>query len=396
MSQETTASNFPPTTDVATESSIVDAVLVDDQPIDAEIAAPAGVPCPACGCPIESDDRFCPACGTANESFMGPALNATIVDAQTVADDEEQVQKKHFRCENCGSEISADLDQRSYTCPFCDSTYVVEFSPDLSNRQRPEFIIGFGITNEAALEKFHHWLNDNAWFRPGDLKQATIADKLKGVYLPFWSFSMLAESEWQSDIGEYWYRTETYTTTDSKGKTVTRTRQVRETEWWPLGGRFHRYHSGYMVSGSKRISQQEADSIKPFQLPSLKRYEPYYLAGWLSEEYSVERAEALAICHAEFDRRQKQEISAFLPGDTHRSLRLRTQFSGEQSDLCLLPVYLMTYRYQDKLYRFMVNGQTGRVAGEKPYSAKRIGSAIGAGIAVVALIVILLIWLASR
>jgi len=366
--------------------------------VDAESHAPTGTPCDACGTPIESLDKFCPACGTTNPRYTPPARGAAAttqrpIEAELVVVDEPA--QKHFRCDNCGSEMTADPQQRSYVCPFCDSTYVVEFSPNLTGRQRPEFVIGFTITPEQALAEFHKWLRQNSWFRPGDLAQAKIADRLKGIYLPFWSFSMLAQSTWRASIGEYWYRTETYTTTDSKGNRVTRTRQVRETEWFPLAGRHHRYYSGYLVSGSKGLPQGQAQRVMPFQLPALKRYEPYFLAGWLSEEYSVEREQALQLCQQEFYQREQQNIAAFLPGDTHSGLEASTTFDHINSDLILLPVYLLTYRYQDKLYRFLLNGQTGKMEGDKPVSWHRIGTVIGVCLAVIALIA-LIVWLLSN
>ncbi len=354
--------------------------------IDQQSAAPQGEPCPACGCPVEPGDRFCPACGT-------PHGGATAVPPST-AEAEEPAQT-HFRCESCGSEVATDPDQRSYVCPFCDSTYVVEFSPERSGRQRPEFVIGFAVTPEQAQQKFTQWLRSNRWFRPGDLIRATIAGKLKGVYLPFWAFSMLAESEWSASIGEYWYRTETYTTRDSKGNTVTRTRRVRETEWWPLSGRHARYYSGYLVSGSRGLPQRDAERIKPFHLPALKRYQPYYLAGWLSEEYSVERDDAFEACKQEFHRQEQSNVAAFMPGDTHRSLQVRTRFSKVNSDLCLLPVYVLTYRHRDKLYRFLVNGQTGHCVGDKPLSWAKIALAAGGGLLVLIVVFLLLSLLAG-
>ena len=217
-----------------------------------------------------------------------------------------------------------------------------------------------------------------------------MADKQKGVYLPFWSFSMLGHSQWSATIGEYWYRTETYTTTDSNGKTVTRTRQVRETEWWPLSGRHHRYYSGYLVSGSRGLPQDWAERIKPFNLPALKRYEPYYLAGWLCEEYSVDHNDAKNSSQQEFYRREQANVARFLPGNTHRGLDVHTQFDNINSDLCLLPVYVLTYRYKEKLYRFLVNGQTGKIAGDKPLSWKRISGVLGA-IGVLVIIIALII-----
>src|SRR4029079_7379810 len=204
------------------------------------------------------------------------------------------------------------------------------------------------------------------------LATASVADKMKGIYLPFWAFTMFAQSQWQAQIGEHWYRTETYTETDSKGNTVTKTRQVQETEWWPLTGRHHRFYSGYLVSGSKGLPQKESLRIQPFQLPALKRYEPYFLAGWLAEEYSVTRDEALAICQSEFQRQEQANVVKFMPGDTHSGLKVQTEFGQVSSDLCLLPIYILSYRYRDKIYRYLLNGQTGKMDGDKPLSATRI------------------------
>ncbi len=316
--------------------------------------------CPRCGSPVEPEDRFCGACGSEQP-----------VAAELVA----QPAQRYLRCKNCGAEIGVDPGQRSYLCPFCESTYVVEFTPEQSGRQAPEFVIGFALTPEQALEQFRRWIGQGGWFRPADLRTARVEDKLRGVYVPFWSFSMLAESHWSAQIGEYWYRTETYTTRKN-GKTVTRTRQVRETEWWPLRGRHHHYYSGYLVSGSRGLPQREADQLKPFHLAALKRYQPYFLAGWMCEEYSLPREEALRICQAEFYRREQERVARFLPGDTHSDLQVATQFSRVSSDLILLPIYMLSYRYGQRRFRFLVNGQTGKVYGEKPVSWPRIAVAL--------------------
>ena len=339
--------------------------------------AAAGQACGQCGSPLDEHDRFCPACGGVQPEAASAAAEVTAAKSP---------QATHIRCENCGAEIASEPGRRSYVCPFCDSTYVVEFDRDAAEREQPEFVIGFAISNEQAHEAYRRWLAEGGLFRPGDLKSSRVDDKLTGVYLPFWSFSMLARSGWSASIGEYWYRTETYTTIVN-GKTVTKTRRVRETEWWPLSGRHHQYHSGFLVSGSKGLPQSEAERIKPFQLPALKRYRPLFLAGWLSEEYSVERAAAEAVCKQEFSRRERDQIAAFLPGDTHSQLEARTEFSDINSDLILLPVYLLSYRYGDKVYRFLLNGQTGKTAGDKPLSWRKIAAAVLLAVGAIAAVV---------
>ena len=338
------------------------------------LASPRGFPCPVCGSLVEPGDKFCHGCGATQAV---PTAGAPPVEQQ------------RFRCKNCGAETAVDPGQRSFRCPFCDSTYVMELPAAESNRERPEFVIGFAVTPEQAAEKFRLWLRQGGLFRPGDLWMAQVKEKLRGVYLPFWSFSMLAHSRWSAQIGEYWYRTETYTTTED-GKTVTRTREVRETEWWDLSGEHHNYYSGYLVSGSKGLPQGEAERIKPYHLPALKRYEPKYLAGWASEEYSVEKPAAQEVCKNEFFRWEQAGIDRFLPGDEHRGTGVKTVFSEINSDLILLPVYLLSYRYQEKVYRFLVNGQTGHMAGDKPLSPWRIGFAVALGVLLILLLRLLM------
>ncbi len=350
-------------------------VSPDERLIDVDHRAPQGEPCGACGCPIEAADKFCPACGTPH----APPAAATAP---------QEPPGKFLRCDACGAEISVDTSARSYTCPFCDSNYVVEFSPEISNRERPEFVIGFAVTTEKARELFTTWFQKSHWFTPGDLRTTAVADKIRGVYLPFWSFAMLARSTWRAEIGEDWYRTETYTTTEN-GKTVTKTRRVQETEYWPLRGRHERYYSGYLISASRGLKQELAEQIMPFQLPALKRFQPSFLAGWMTEEYTVSREDALRRCEAEFQRRARQDIAAFLPGDRHRQLQTETSFSQQSSDLCLLPVYLSAYKYRNRQYHCLINGQTGRLYGQKPLSWKRIGGMVLAIAGLIGLVVVI-------
>jgi DNA-directed RNA polymerase subunit RPC12/RpoP len=337
--------------------------------------APQGHTCANCGSPIDVGDRFCNVCGAVQGGSHATAQQPEAPPTQI-----------SIVCKNCGAALKVPQDQRSITCPFCDSNMVVVSTGEESGRQLPEFVVGFTITPQQALEKFREWLRSNGFFRPGDLSTAKIEEKLRGVYLPFWSFSMLAQSRWTAQIGEYWYRTETYTTIIN-GKPVTETRTVQETEWWNLEGQHHNYYSGYLISGSRGLPQSYAEQIKPFRLEAIKRYQPYFLAGWLSEEYSVDRDTALPLCQQEFQRWEQRNIERFLPGDTSRNVLVDCEFSDANSDLILLPVYLLSYRYGDKLFRFLLNGQTGKTAGDKPYSPMRIGAAL-----VTAIVLIVIVW----
>jgi hypothetical protein len=349
--------------------------------------APRARPCPNCSAPVGPGSVFCPNCGQAIENGAerggqgGPVQAPAEVDAGSV-----------FTCENCGASVRCDPDSRTAACPFCDTPYVIDRPPDRTGRQTPEFVLGFEIDRGRAEAIYRGWIGGRALFRPGDLAKAALADGLRGIYLPFWSFSVQANSRWRANIGEYWYRTETYTTRDSNGRTVTHTRQVREVEWAPLDGEHKDYYSLDLVSAAKGLPQQDFDQILPYRLDALRRYAPRYLAGWLSEEYTVDRDEALARSQAETRRREQESVAALLPGDTFANLEVETDFSEADSDLILLPVYLRSYCYGGTLYRVIINGQTGRIVGQEPLSTPRIATAIALILAIFAAAYVLATW----
>lgn len=385
---------LPQTSEPIVDARIVDSALrsplVTAELVSEERQSIVALPCAACGAPRQRASTFCVACGAPMETPDQPVVASGRSGASASA-----LPDHTFECQNCGSQVLTSIDQRSFACPFCDSSYVTELPVSRAGRQRPEFVIGFAVTAQQAEEKYYEWLGKNSWFRPGDLASKAIAEKQRGVYLPFWHFSMQAQSHWSASIGEYWYRTETYTTTDSKGNRVTHTRQVQETEWWPLSGSHSRYYYGYLVPATKGISAKEAADIQPFQLSALARYRPFYLAGWMAEEYSIPMDSAIEQTMSEFRRRQEQEVTRFLPGDTSRNVLVSTELNVNGSDLILLPVHVLSYRYHNRVYRFLVNGQTGKSVGEKPWSKTRIAIVIGVVVTLVA-VVATTIFLLSR
>ncbi|GAA4257805.1 hypothetical protein [Dactylosporangium darangshiense] len=74
-------------------------------------------------------------------------------------------------------------------------------------------------------------------------------------------------------------------------------------------------------------------------------------------------------------------------GDEQRIDRMHTQYNDVTFKLMLLPVWIACYLYAGKTYNIQVNGITGEVAGERPYSALKIAMAILAALAVIAVII---------
>ena len=60
-----------------------------------------------------------------------------------------------------------------------------------------------------------------------------------------------------------------------------------------------------------------------------------------------------------------------------------------QSEPVLLPVWIMAYRYKEQLYRFIVNGQTGKATGQAPFSKAK--AVLVAVLVVLAILLVLLV-----
>ena len=211
------------------------------------------------------------------------------------------------------------------------------------------------------------------WFAPRGLRQAARnPDSLNGVLIPFWAFDVSARSTWKAQQGIWWYRTETYTTL-VKGKTVTKTRVVRETEWFSTAGSHVNTFIDHLVSGSKGLSEEESNQLEPFDLASCLPFDPALLAGWPAELPTVDRTVARDIANQELADREFMAIRHFLPGDEVSALTNQTSIEVGDLDLVLFPVWVATYPYKNDVLRLLVNGQTGEVIGEVPTSWSQIG-----------------------
>ena len=65
------------------------------------------------------------------------------------------------------------------------------------------------------------------------------------------------------------------------------------------------------------------------------------------------------------------------------------RFSNVRFKHILLPVWMAAYPYKNKVYRFLINGETGRTAGKSPVSPLKVLLAAGIGLLAAALLFLL-------
>jgi len=276
-----------------------------------------------------------------------------------------------LRCDGCGAQIQVEAGLRTAKCPYCASPAVIERPADPS-RPDPTFALGFIVTKERALAQARAFIK-KPLFAPGAFRAAQPSD-VRGLYLPAYLYSAVATADYDAQIGENYTVVETYTTTDSKGNTVTRTRTKTKTEWRPLSGTWAAYVDDILVTASAGLPNVELERVEPFDMRTLQRFSPKLLSGWIAEDPSLDRDHCMTQARSETETAIGRRIAAHLPGDSHRSLTFRWVTQHEDMQLLLLPVWVFAVKYAaDKPpVRLVVNGQTGAVGGKAPLSWVKI------------------------
>ena len=142
-----------------------------------------------------------------------------------------------------------------------------------------------------------------------------------------------------------------------------------------------------LVIASESLPEKYTKKLEPWDLESLVPYKDEYLSGFKAESYTVDLEKGFSSAKKVMDSEIRRSIKYQIGGDDQRIKTSKTQHSNITFKHILLPVWLSAYRYNDTVYRFMVNARTGEVQGERPWSWVKIGvtvattvSIIGAGV----------------
>jgi hypothetical protein len=126
------------------------------------------------------------------------------------------------------------------------------------------------------------------------------------------------------------------------------------------------------VDGSKKMEDAYMESIEPFDYSELVPFSAAYLTGYLADKYDVD-AESSA---ARGDKRVETSAIDVLKSSVEGFDECNLENAAVKKDVgkvsyAMVPVWILTTRYNDKPYTFMMNGQTGKVVGSLPYDSTK-------------------------
>lgn len=276
-------------------------------------------------------------------------------------------------CVNCGAQVEFDPEAHSAECPFCATPVVTD-----TGRHRhikPRGVLPFALDERAAHEAMRDWLG-RLWFAPNGLKQyARKGRKMQGIYVPYWTFDAATQSSYRGERGTVYYETRTVM---RDGKRTTQ--RVARVRWRAVSGVVARGFDDVLVLAARSLPPAHTDALEPWDLAAMEPYRPQYLAGFRAEGYTVELDEGFNVARAKMDRVIERDVRFDIGGDRQRIHHVDTDVSNVTFKHVLLPVWLAAYKFGGKTYRFVVNGRSGRVQGERPWSAVKIALAVLLGL----------------
>ncbi|MBO0868848.1 MAG: hypothetical protein J2P15_09810 [Micromonosporaceae bacterium] len=347
-----------------------------------------GYACASCGARLEyapgTTMLRCPYCG--HEQQVAQAGRAVqehaISELAPLVGKPAATAEYVFTCAKCGAQTTSDA--LSLQCQFCGAPLVRQQA--MPDQVQPEAVLPFAVDKDGVRTALRGWVRSR-WFAPGSLKKVSEAEKLKGTYLPHWTFDAGTRTDYTGQRGEHYYTTETYT--DSQGRT--QTRQVRHTNWYPAAGTVARDFDDLLVIGTDRVSPEHLEKLEPWPLEEAQPYQPDFLAGYQTLRYDVAPEAALDTAKVRMDKVIRSDCEQDIGGDEQRLHTVDTTYFNVMFKLLLLPVWIAVYLHGGRSYQVLVNARTAEVIGQRPYSPLKIAAAVAAALALVALIVVLVV-----
>ncbi len=338
--------------------------------------------CPNCGAAISYDindiSLVCQFCGFTrkiDEQFVSETSGKPLEEARPVARTQHwAMDHQRLSCEVCGSVVILPPGQATDRCPYCASNHLASAS-SLQELGAPNVIGLFNIDAQKASESIKAWMGKGI-LSPDALtgKQAGLV--LQPAYYPFWIFDGTLEVPWFCDVGV------------SKGGV---------TSWEAQTGTHAENFTNILIPGLRKITQAELVRIKPFELAELIEYKPDHLAGLAALVYDSPLADASQHAREMAIKQVRSALPSLVePGHKKRNFSVgEGKWSGLTTKLALLPIYTANYLFQGKRYRLLINGQTGKVSGEKPVDNFKLAMFIIGGVFILA-IILAIIWIVLK
>jgi DNA-directed RNA polymerase subunit RPC12/RpoP len=271
---------------------------------------------------------------------------------QPELDDQEfNTRIKSYSCPTCGAEIITDESTAATFCFYCHNPAILP--QQLAGVNRPSKVIPFAYPKNVVTDRFLDWCKRKPLL-PDSFKSHYQIEMLTGIYIPYWLFDCDVNGKMSA------------TATNVRSWTVGDTRYT-ETKTYDVYREIKAAYQSVPADGSKKADDKLMETIEPYDFSQIRAFAMPYLAGYQAEKYDVDSDSAFIRVEERVKKYTNTLLRNTIKGYGSVSVRgSEVTFQDTKVEYALLPVWMMTYHYKGHNYFFVMNGQTGKVAGKLP------------------------------
>ena len=286
--------------------------------------------------------------------------------------------EKEIICQNCGGHTTFIGTMTATVCPYCATPIQRTDIHQAPERLAVDGVLPFTVTDAQAEKLLRDWV-DKRWFAPSEFKKYSNAGSFESIYAAYFTYDAQATTGYRGERGEH--RTRTVGSGENQ-------RTETYTEWYSVSGQVHNAFDDVTILGNTGFDAKYVDKLEPWPTQQVQPFHRDYLAGHLCRTYDRDVEDCFSDARSYMDGVIDQTIRRDIGGNEQRIRSKNSQWSGLTYKHVLLPIWLLTVIYQGQPLQVFMNGTTGEIHGQRPWSTPKI---IATVLAVVVLIVALFV-----
>ena len=355
-------------------------------------------PCRQCGDSLVFDIKLqklaCPSCGSSADidlaGLAAPAehdLRETMGQLRALLASAEPPQatgEKEIVCQNCGGHTTFTGTLTAIRCPYCATPIQRDDIHDAPARLAVDGVLPFQVDEKTARAELEGWINGR-WFAPTEFKKYKETGAFSSVYAAYFTYDADTATRYRGQRGD------DHTVTVGSGQNQ---RTETRTNWTHVSGVVANTFDDVTVLANDGFDQKRVKALEPWPTQGAAPFSPQFVAGHLCRTYDRDAEVSFGEAENEMESGIEATIRGDIGGDQQRIESKQIDWNQLTFKHVLLPIWLLTVIYEQKPFQVFINGMTGEVQGQRPWSKVKI--AVAVAVALVALIIVLVIYSATK
>jgi len=350
-------------------------------------------PCGSCGGQLQFDARtqqlLCPHCGNAQqvvENRKGRVseqdYRKTVTALRSGALDQVAMQvagEHEVTCQSCGGHTTFSGSLTATRCPYCATPIQRNDVHQAPSRLAVDGVVPFHVDERWAKDAVRNWAK-RRWFAPSEFKRYNRASSFTSVYMAAFTYDAHTQTKYRGERGRNY---QVQVGSGDNRRTETRT------DWDRVSGRVRNRFDDIVIHANEGLNRRHVDRLAPWPLEQVRPFSAEYVAGHMARTYDHGVEECFGQAQQVIDKEVTKTVKRDIGGDRQRVHDVDTHYDKLTFKHLLLPLWLLTVFYGGQTFQVMVNGVTGEVVGQRPWSKAKIALLVLAVLVVVGVIVAL-------